>query len=184
MAVGFAAESTAVSVSTDFWLSIIDRFRTMPIARTSVLTGTVAGSVIRTMLSGVLVVAIALALGFRSVAGPPAWIAAAGLFALLAFALTWLTVALGLFAKAPAGANGLALLVAILPFISSAFVRRTPCRPGSLVRAEPAVHPGHRHHARAADCRVWSLEPSPLAHEISYQAARELRTVLASAIQR
>lgn len=122
MTAGFAAESTALSVSTDFRLGIIDRFRTMPIARTSVLAGTVAGSVIRTMLSGVLVVAVALALGFRTAAGPAAWIAAAGMFALLALALTWLTVALGLFAKTPAGANGLALLVAILPFISSAFV--------------------------------------------------------------
>ena len=122
MTAGFAAESTAVTVNTDFRLGIIDRFRTMPIARTSVLTGTVAGSVIRTMLSGVFVVAVALALGFRSAAGPAAWIAAAGMFAALAFALTWLTVALGLFAKTPAGANSLALLVAILPFVSSAFV--------------------------------------------------------------
>jgi ABC-2 type transport system permease protein len=122
MTAGFAAESTAVAVNTDFRLGIIDRFRAMPIARTSVLTGTVAGSLIRTMLSGVLVAAVAVALGFRSAAGPEAWIAAAGMFALLAFALTWLTVALGLFAKTPAGANSLALIPAILPFVSSAFV--------------------------------------------------------------
>jgi ABC-2 type transport system permease protein len=122
MTAGFAAESTAVTVNTDFRLGIIDRFRTMPIARTSVLTGTVAGSLIRTMISGVLVASVAVGLGFRSAAGPVAWIAAAGMFAALAFALTWLTVALGLFAKTPGGANSLSLIPAILPFVSSAFV--------------------------------------------------------------
>jgi ABC-2 type transporter len=91
MTVGFAAESTALTVCTDLRLGIIDRFRTMAIAPGSVLTGQVAGSLIRTMLSGVLVVAVALALGFGSPASPLEWIAAAGMFAALAVALTWLT---------------------------------------------------------------------------------------------
>ena len=98
MTAGFAAEATAVNVCTDFRLGIIDRFRTMAIARSSVLIGQVAGSLIRTMLSGVMVVAVALALGFRTGASPVEWIATAGMFALLTFALTWLTVAFGLFA--------------------------------------------------------------------------------------
>jgi ABC-2 type transport system permease protein len=122
MTAGFAAETTALKVCTDFRQGIIDRFRTMAIARTAVLTGQVAGSLARTMISGVLVVAVAVGLGFRSGASPAAWIAAAGVFAMLALALTWLTVAFGLMAKTPAGANGLSLLVAILPFVSSAFV--------------------------------------------------------------
>jgi ABC-2 type transport system permease protein len=122
MTAGFAAETTALKVCSDFRLGIIDRFRTMAIARASVLTGQVGGSLIRTMISAVLVVAVAVGLGFRSGASPAAWIAAAGMFAMLAFALTWLTVAFGLQAKTPGGANGLALLVAILPFVSSAFV--------------------------------------------------------------
>ena len=122
MTAGFAAETTALKVCTDFRLGIIDRFRTMAIARTAVLTGQVAGSLIRTMISSVLVVAVAVALGFRTGVSPAAWIASAGVFAMLAFALTWLAVAFGLMAKTPAGANGLSLLVAILPFVSSAFV--------------------------------------------------------------
>ncbi len=125
MTAGFAAESTAVNVSSDFRTGIIDRFRTMAIARTSVLTGQVVGSLIRTMLSGVLVVAVAVALGFRPTAGPAEWIAAACVFAMLTLALTWLTVAFGLFAKTPGGANGLSLLPAILPFVSSAFIPTT-----------------------------------------------------------
>jgi ABC-2 type transport system permease protein len=122
MTAGFAAEATAVNVCTDFRLGVIDRFRTMAIARTSVLAGQVGGSLIRTMLSGALVVAVALALGFRPTAGPAAWLATAAVFALLAFALTWLTVAFGLFARTAGGANSLSLLPAILPFVSSAFV--------------------------------------------------------------
>jgi ABC-2 type transport system permease protein len=122
MTAGFSAEATAVNVNMDFRLGIIDRFRTMAIARTSVLTGQVAGSLIRTMLTAVFVVAVAAGLGFRSGADAAAWIAAAGLFAALTFALTWLTVAFGLFAKTPGGANSLSLIPAILPFVSSAFV--------------------------------------------------------------
>ena len=122
MTAGFAAEATAVNVCTDAGEGIIARFRTMAISRASVLTGQVAGSTIRTMISAVLVVGFALALGFRPTASPVEWIAAAGVFAMLAVALTWLTVSFGLLAKTPGGANSLALLPAFLPFVSSAFI--------------------------------------------------------------
>ncbi len=122
MTAGFAAEATAVNVCTDMNEGIIPRFRTMAISRASVLTGQVVGSTVRTMISAVLVIGVALLLGFRSSAGPVAWIAAAGVFAMLTVALTWLTVAFGLLARTPAGANSLALIPAFLPFISSAFI--------------------------------------------------------------
>jgi ABC-2 type transport system permease protein len=122
MTAGFAAEGTAINVCNDMTQGIIDRFRTMAIARSSVLTGQVTGSLIRTMISGVVVIGVALLLGFRPTAGPAGWIAAAGMFALLTLALTWLTVAFGLLANTPAGANSLALIPAILPFVSSAFI--------------------------------------------------------------
>ena len=116
------AEVTAVLVSTDMTEGIIARFRTMAIARTSVLTGQVLGSLIRTVISGVLVVAVGVGLGFRSGADPAEWLAALGVFALLTFSLTWLAVAFGLLAKTPAGANSLSLILVVLPFASSAFV--------------------------------------------------------------
>jgi ABC-2 type transport system permease protein len=122
MTAGFAAESTAVNVCTDAGEGIISRFRTMAISGASVLTGQVAGSMIRTLISAVVVIGVALLLGFRSSAGPVEWIAATGVFAVLTLALTWLTVAFGLLAKTPAGANSLALIPAILPFVSSAFI--------------------------------------------------------------
>jgi ABC-2 type transport system permease protein len=122
MTAGFAAEGTAISVCIDMTEGIVARFRTMAISRSSVLTGQVAGSMIRTMITAAVVVGVALLLGFRPTAGPVEWIAATGMFALLALALTWLTVAFGLLARNPAGANSLALIPAMLPFVSSAFI--------------------------------------------------------------
>ena len=122
MTVGSSAAATAINVTMDMNEGIIARFRTMAITRTSVLTGQMVGSLIRTLLSGALVVAVALALGFRPHATALRWAEAAAVFAMLTVALTWLATAFGLQASTPGGANGLAQLVAFLPFISSAFV--------------------------------------------------------------
>ena len=89
---------------------IIARFRTMAIARASVLNGQVLGSVIRTLISVGLVLGVALLMGFRPTAGLVAWIAALGLIALFTLALTWMGVVFGLVGKTPAGANSLALI--------------------------------------------------------------------------
>jgi ABC-2 type transport system permease protein len=117
-----SAENTAVNVSTDMTEGVIARFRTMAITRTSVLTGQVLGGLIRAMISAVLVVGVALALGFSPTASAAEWGEAMAIFALLAVAVTWLTVSFGLLAKTPAGANSLSLLIVVAPFISSAFV--------------------------------------------------------------
>jgi ABC-2 type transport system permease protein len=131
MTASSSAESTALSVCTDMSEGIIARFRTMAISRTSVLTGQVIGSVIRALMSAVIVVIVAFALGFRPSATPVEWFAAAGVFTMLALALTWLATAFGLFAKTPAGANSLALILVVLPFVSSAFVP-TDAMPASV----------------------------------------------------
>lgn len=122
MTVGASAAATAVNMCMDAGEGIISRFRTMAITRTSVLTGQVFGSLIRTLISGVAVIAVAVALGFRTSASPVEWLAAAGVFAMITLALTWLTIAFGLQARTPAGANSLSLIPQFLPFISSAFV--------------------------------------------------------------
>lgn len=122
MTASASAEATALNVCTDMREGIIARFRTLAITRASVLTGQVLGSLIRTLISGVLVVAVALLLGFRPSATPVEWLAAAGMFAGITLALSWLAVAFGLFAKTPEGANSLSLTMLVLPFVSSAFV--------------------------------------------------------------
>jgi ABC-2 type transport system permease protein len=68
------------------------------------------------------VCAIGVGLGFAPHATVIGWFAAAGLFALLGLALSWLNTAFGLLAKTPSGANSLSLILLFLPFISSAFV--------------------------------------------------------------
>jgi ABC-2 type transport system permease protein len=93
--VASAALGTAISVATDMTGGIIDRFRTMSIARAAVLTGHVIGSLLQTLTVLILVVAVALAIGFRPTANPLEWFATVGVVALFAVALIWLSAALG-----------------------------------------------------------------------------------------
>ncbi len=122
MTVGYGASMTALAVNRDMTEGIISRFRTMAIARVSVLTGHVLGAVLRTVVSATLVVGVALLFGFRPAAGAGGWFATLGLVLMLALALTWLAVAVGLAAKNAEGANLFILFVQVLPFVSSAFV--------------------------------------------------------------
>jgi len=122
MAVGYGASQTAMAVNQDVTTGIISRFRTMRISRTSVLTGHVVVSTARTLISSVLVVGVAVLMGYRPDGDVVGWLAAAGLVALLTLALTWLAVAVGLAAKTVAGTTPFLFIVQLLPFVSSAFV--------------------------------------------------------------
>ena len=104
-------------------LIVEDKLGGPALSRASVLTGQVLGSLIRTMITIVLVIGVALLMGFRPSAGPVAWIAALGVIALFTLALTWMGVVFGLVGKTPAGANSLALIFQLLSFTSSALVR-------------------------------------------------------------
>jgi ABC-2 type transport system permease protein len=123
MAVGSGCATTAINLCMDMSEGIITRFRTMAISRASVLIGQVLGSLIRTMVTIVLVLGVALLMGFRPTTNPVAWIAALGLIALFTFGITWMGVAFGLVGKTPAGANSLSLIFQLLSFTSSTFVR-------------------------------------------------------------
>jgi ABC-2 type transport system permease protein len=117
-----AGQGTAISVAMDMSEGIIARFRTMAVARSSVLAGHVIGSVIQTMLAIVIVMIVAVVIGFRSTTGPVEWVAAAGLLVLTAVAISWLSVALGLVSKSVETASNLPMFLVILPFLSSGFV--------------------------------------------------------------
>jgi len=117
-----AAQGTAISVAMDMTEGIIARFRTMDIARVSVLTGHVVGSVIQTMLAIAIVMVVALVIGFRSTTGPVEWVAALGLLVLAALAVSWLSVALGMVSKSVETASNLPMFLILLPFMSSGFV--------------------------------------------------------------
>jgi ABC-2 type transport system permease protein len=125
-----AAQGTAISVAMDMTGGIIARFRTMDIARVSVLTGHVVGSVIQTMLAIVIVMVVAVLIGFRSTTGPVEWLAATGLLVLAAFAISWLSVALGMSAGSVETASNTPMFLILLPFLSSGFVPTASMPPG------------------------------------------------------
>jgi ABC-2 type transport system permease protein len=123
MTIGSTVIGTAVSVSNDMTEGIIARFRTMAIHRGSVLVGHVVGSVLQSIMSVVLVGAVAVAIGFRSTdATILEWIAAFGLLVLFAMALTWIAVGMGLISPNAEAASNNALPLILLPLLSSAFV--------------------------------------------------------------
>jgi ABC-2 type transport system permease protein len=117
--------STAVGVATDLTEGIVDRFRTMAISRASYLTGHVIAGVLQTLLSVAVVIALALAMGFRPTATPLEWLGTAGLLTVLVIALTWLSAGIGLVAKSPESASNLPLPLQFLPFLGSAIVPTT-----------------------------------------------------------
>ena len=122
MTVASVALGTALSVAMDMTEGIMARFRTMDIARVSVLTGHVVGAMVQTAIALVVVVGVALLLGFRPTAGPFDWLAALALLGIFAFALTWLTVALGLASDSVETASNTPLFLVLMPFLGSGFV--------------------------------------------------------------
>jgi ABC-2 type transport system permease protein len=122
LAVAAAAQGTAIAVAQDMTEGIIARFRTMAVARSSVLTGHVAGATIQTLIGVAVVTAAALAVGFRPHANAAQWLAAIGVVLMLTFAVTWLCVGLGLSAKSVETASNSPMFLIILPFLGSGFV--------------------------------------------------------------
>jgi ABC-2 type transport system permease protein len=123
MTIGSTTIGTAVSVASDMAEGIVARFRTMAIHRPSILVGHVIGSVLQALASLVLVGAVAVAIGFRSTdATALEWLAAFGLLALFALALTWIAVGMGLNSPNAEAASNNALPLILLPLLSSAFV--------------------------------------------------------------
>lgn len=113
---------TAFRLFTDVSGGIFERFQSMPISRSSVLWSHVLTSVVANLISLVLVVLVALLMGFRSGAGLLAWLAVVGIMVLFTLALTWLAVIPGLTAKSVDGVSGFSYPLIFLPFVSSAFV--------------------------------------------------------------
>jgi len=113
---------TAFRLFLDVKSGIFERFQSMPIARSSVLWAHVMTSLVANLISLVVVVLVALLIGFRSGAGVPAWLAVGGILILFTLALTWIAVIPGLTAKSVDGASGFSYPLIFLPFISSVFV--------------------------------------------------------------
>lgn len=122
---------TAFRLFQDLQNGILERFQSMPIARSAVLWAHVLTSLVANLISLVVVVLVALLIGFRSGAGLAAWLAVAGILILVTLALTWLAVIAGLTATSVDGASAFSYPLIFLPFVSSAFVP-TASMPGPL----------------------------------------------------
>lgn len=134
--VSSVALSIAIYAAKDDTEGIIDRFRTMPIAKSSVLTGLVLAAMVQTAVALAVVLLIAVLLGYRPDAGVAGWLGAVGVLALLALALTWLCVALGLAAGSVETASNTPMFLMLLPLLSSAFVPTDSMSPGLAWVAE------------------------------------------------
>ncbi|HZM42702.1 MAG TPA: ABC transporter permease [Acidimicrobiales bacterium] len=112
----------AVRLATDLQKGIISRFRTMPVAPSSVLSGQAVSSTLSVLFSCSLVVLVAFLVGFRTDADAVAWLAFLGLLVLFTLATTWLAMFFGLLAKTVEGAGAFSYLLFLLIFLSPSFV--------------------------------------------------------------
>jgi len=133
IAIASGISYTAYRLFLDMQRGIFERFNSMPIARSAALWGHVLTSLVSNAISVVVIILVALIMGFRSSAGILSWLAVAGILALFTLALTWIAVIAGLSAKSVDGAGAFSYPLIFLPFISSAFVP-TESMP-SVVRA-------------------------------------------------
>jgi ABC-2 type transport system permease protein len=136
MAISYGLSATALAVNTDMTKGIINRLKVMDISRGAVLTGHVVASMLRTLIAVAAIIGVALLIGFRSSASVLDWLGAIGIIALVSFAATWLTVALGLFSKTAESAGLATVPLILLPFLSSAFVPADTMGPGVRQFAE------------------------------------------------
>ncbi len=133
MAIASGIAYTSYRLFMDMQRGIFERFHSMPIARSAALWGHVLTSLVSNALSVLVIILVALLMGFRSSAGVWAWLAVTGILALFTLALTWIAMIAGLSATSVDGAGAFAYPLIFLPFISSAFVP-TASMP-SVVRA-------------------------------------------------
>ncbi len=131
MAIASGIAYTSYRLFMDIQRGIFERFHSMPIARSAALWGHVLTSLVSNAISVVVIILVALLMGFRSSAGVLAWLAVASILALFTLALTWIAAIAGLSANSVDGAGAFAYPLIFLPFISSAFVP-TASMPGPV----------------------------------------------------
>ncbi len=131
MTVAMGISYTAYRLFADLQGGILDRFHSMPIARSAPLWAHVLTSLAANLISVVLVFAVAALMGFRTAAGLLGWLGVAGILLLFVLALTWVAVIAGLSASSMEGATVFSYPLIFLPFVSSAFVP-TESMPGPV----------------------------------------------------
>lgn len=119
----FSSSTVAVAVATDMSEGVIDRFRTLPIVRSSVLLGRTLSTMIIGLPGLVVMISCGLLVGWRAEAGLGHAVAGFALLSLFGFAMSWIGALIGMVARSPQSADGLSMLPAfLLGFVSNVFV--------------------------------------------------------------
>jgi ABC-2 type transport system permease protein len=119
----FGANTTTINIAADMKEGIVDRFRSLPMANSALITGHIAADMVRNFLSGIIIIAIGFAVGFRPNATFSEWLMVIGLAMLFTLAISWLSAIMGLLVKSLEAAQWIGFVVIFpLTFISSAFV--------------------------------------------------------------
>lgn len=119
----FGAMTTSISVATDLKRGIIDRFKSLPIVSSAVMTGHVTADLVRNVISAIVMILVALLVGFRPEASLMDWLLITGILLIFTFAFSWIAAIMGLLAKSVEAVQWLGFLIVFpLTFASSAFV--------------------------------------------------------------
>lgn len=139
----FGANYTTINLAVDLKEGIVDRFRSLPMASSALIVGHIASDMVRNMISGVIIIGVGFAVGFRPDATPTEWLLVFGLAMLFTLAISWLSAIMGLLVKSLEAAQWIGFVVIFpLTFVSSAFVR-TETMPAALrafAENQPITH--------------------------------------------
>jgi daunorubicin/doxorubicin transport system permease protein len=123
MSVLFTTVYSGIALNTDLTRGVVDRFRSLPIARPAPLVGALLGDSVRYVVAGTVIVVLGVALGYRPGAGVPGVVAALALVIVFAFGLSWVFTTLGLLMRSPnAVMNAGFMAIFPLTFLSNVFV--------------------------------------------------------------
>lgn len=122
LTIGQSTPPISVRLNEDMTKGVIDRFRTMPIAQSSLLVGHIMATVLQSIVTVAIAIGVSLLVGFRPQAGLTEWLMAGGIIMLYIIMMMWLAVLIGVYAKTSESASGLMTLIGVLPFLSSGFV--------------------------------------------------------------
>jgi ABC-2 type transport system permease protein len=120
----FGGMNTALGLATDAKEGLMDRFRSLPMTRTSVLLGRVLADLALTVFTTTITVVVGLLVGFRPSASVAEWLAAIAIMLFTAFTMSWLGAAIGLWLKTIEAVNSIGFtLIFPITFVSSAFIQ-------------------------------------------------------------
>ena len=131
----FGTMYTGLKLSNDFTKGVIDRFRSLPIARSAVLNGHIVAALLRLLIAAVITTTAAVALGFRIHTSPLAFLAGIGVLMTLGLGISWVAVFLGSTAKSPQSVQGVGQLVLFPMMFASSIFAPTNTMPGWLQAA-------------------------------------------------